>query len=122
MDLATIIGTILAFSLVIMAIIMGGTLDAFINLPSFLIVVGGTIGATAINYPLKDILGVIKIAKNAIFCKDSVNFSELISNFLKMADKARREGILSLEGFIKESHDEFQTNIRKRYKKLFRAA
>jgi len=107
MDLATIIGTILAFSLVIMAIIMGGTLDAFINLPSLLIVVGGTIGATAINYPLKDILGVIKIAKNAIFCKDSVNFSELISNFLKMADKARREGILSLEGFIKESHDEF---------------
>ena len=107
MDLATIIGTILAFSLVIMAIIMGGTLDAFINLPSFLIVVGGTIGATAINYPLKDILGVIKIAKNAIFCKDSVNFSELISNFLKMADKARREGILSLEGFIKDSHDEF---------------
>ncbi|CAD7783412.1 MAG: hypothetical protein KCCBMMGE_01849 [Candidatus Methanoperedenaceae archaeon GB37] len=56
-----------------------------------------------------------------------------------MADKARREGILSLEGFIKESHDEFlkyglrlcvgwcrtsvyQTNIRKRYKKFFRAA
>ena len=107
MDLATIIGTILAFSLVIMAIIMGGTLDAFINLPSLLIVMGGTIGATAINYPLKDILGVIKVAKNAIFCKDSVNFSELISNFLKMADKARREGILSLEGFIKESHDEF---------------
>ena len=107
MDLATIIGTILAFSLVIMAIIMGGTLDAFINLPSLLIVVGGTIGATAINYPLKDILKVIKVAKNAIFCKDSVNFSELISNFLKMADKARREGILSLEGFIKESHDEF---------------
>ena len=107
MDLATIIGTILAFSLVIMAIIMGGTLDAFINLPSLLIVMGGTIGATAINYPLKDILGVIKVAKNAIFCKDSVNFSELISNFLKMADKARREGILSLEGFIKDSHDEF---------------
>ena len=107
MDLATIIGTILAFSLVIMAIIMGGTLDAFINLPSLLIVVGGTIGATAINYPLKDILKVIKVVKNAIFCKDSVNFSELISNFLKMADKARREGILSLEGFIKDSHDEF---------------
>ncbi len=107
MDLATIIGTILAFSLVIMAIIMGGTLDAFINFPSLLIVVGGTIGATAINYPLKDILKVIKVVKNAIFCKDSVNFSELISNFLKMADKARREGILSLEGFIKDSHDEF---------------
>ena len=107
MDLATIIGTILAFSLVIMAIVIGGTLDAFINLPSFLIVVGGTIGATAINYPLKDILKVIKVTKNAIFCKDSVNFPELISNFLKMADKARREGILSLEGFIKESHDEF---------------
>ena len=52
MDLATIIGTILAFSLVIMAIIMGGTLDAFINFPSLLIVVGGTIGATAINLSL----------------------------------------------------------------------
>ncbi|CAD7783413.1 MAG: hypothetical protein KCCBMMGE_01850 [Candidatus Methanoperedenaceae archaeon GB37] len=67
MDLATIIGTILAFSLVIMAIIMGGTLDAFINLPSLLIVVGGTIGATAINYPLKDILRVIKGSKKCHF-------------------------------------------------------
>ena len=50
MDIATIVGIISAFGIVVVAILMGG-LGLFIDIPSFLIVVGGTLGATMIQYP-----------------------------------------------------------------------
>ena len=56
MDIATLIGIITAFSLVLTAISLGGSVALFINIPSMMIVMGGTLGATLINYPLQDIL------------------------------------------------------------------
>jgi chemotaxis protein MotA len=52
MDIATILGVISAFGLVWIAIFMGGGIQLFINIPALMIVVGGTLGATMINYPL----------------------------------------------------------------------
>ena len=46
MDLATLIGIISAFGLVIISILMGGGLMIFVNVPSLAIVVGGTLGTT----------------------------------------------------------------------------
>ena len=67
MDIATLLGTVSAFGLVLIAIIMGGGLSLFINIPSLMIVVGGTLGATMINYPLKDVLGALRAPKIPIF-------------------------------------------------------
>ena len=67
MDLATLIGIVSAFGLVLIAILMGGGLVLFINIPSLMIVVGGTLGTTMINYPLKDVLGAISVVKNVFF-------------------------------------------------------
>ena len=61
MDIATIAGIVSAFGLVLVAIFMGGGLSLFINVPALMIVVGGTLGVTMINYPLKDVLGVLKV-------------------------------------------------------------
>ena len=52
MDITTLIGIIVAFCLVGVSILMGGPGGWFINYPSIMIVMGGTIGATLINYPL----------------------------------------------------------------------
>ena len=71
MDLATILGIVSAFGLVIIAIVMGGGIGLFINIPSLMIVVGGTLGATMINYPLKDVLKAVSIVKNAFFASNS---------------------------------------------------
>ncbi len=67
MDIATLLGVVSAFGLVLAAIFMGSGLGLFINIPALMIVVGGTIGVTMINYPLKDVLGVLKVVKT-LFC------------------------------------------------------
>lgn len=106
MDLATIIGVVLSFGLVISAIMMGSSLFVFISIPSLLIVVGGTLGATLIHYPLGHILGVTGVLKNAFFTKLQKP-SETIAQFLEYANRARKEGILSLEPLLKEIDDEY---------------
>ncbi len=106
MDLATIIGIFLAFGLVISAIMMGGGLLMFISIPSALIVIGGTLGATLINYPLGHVIGVLGVVKNAFLTKLEEP-SDTIDKFLKYANRARKEGILSLEPLLKEIDDDY---------------
>jgi len=106
MDLATIMGVIAAFGLVIGSIAMGGGIALFINAPALMIVVGGTFGATLINFPLKDVLGVFSVAKHAIFTTE-VSVSDLIARFLDYANKSRKDGILALETEIKSVKDAF---------------
>ncbi len=106
MDIATILGMVAAFGLMIMAILSGGSLTIFIDIPSFLIVVGGTIGVTLINFPLKEVLRAVNVVKNAFFNKleSPVEYINLI---VKLADKARKEGILALESELGNINDEF---------------
>lgn len=57
MDLATVIGIVLAFGLVVSGIMSGSSLMIFVDVPSMLIVGGGTIGATLVNYPCRTCSG-----------------------------------------------------------------
>ena len=106
MDIATLIGICTAFALVVGAILMGSSLTLFINIPGLMIVAGGTLGATMINYPLPDILKVTKVVKNAFFHRKQT-VKELIGEFVTLAGTARREGILALESSIGDMKDEF---------------
>ncbi|MCA1743188.1 MAG: motility protein A [Desulfonatronovibrio sp.] len=106
MDLATIIGLVLAFGLVGAAIVFGGSPLIFVNVPSALIVIGGTIGATLVNYPMGHVMGVIGIIKNT-FMTNVDSPSKIIEQFMDYANKARREGILSLEPMIKNIEDQY---------------
>ncbi len=104
MDLATIIGIIVSFGLVIAAIITGGSPLIFIDIKSALIVFGGTIGATLVNFPLPRVLGVVGVVKNT-FSSSIVQPNEIVDQFMDYANRARREGILSLEPVLKEIDD-----------------
>lgn len=106
MDLATIIGVVLSFGLVISAIMIGSSLFVFVSIPSALIVIGGTIGATLVHYPLGHILGVVGVVKNCFF-NQLPKPSDTISQFLEYANRARKEGILSLEPLLKEITDPY---------------
>jgi chemotaxis protein MotA len=106
MDIATILGVISAFGLVCVAIFIGGGINLFINIPALMIVIGGTLGATMINYPLRDVVGVFKIAKNALQTK-KISISELITTFIRLSHISRKEGILALENEIKAVRDGF---------------
>ncbi|MFW5730224.1 MAG: motility protein A [Desulfonatronovibrionaceae bacterium] len=106
MDLATILGLVIAFGLVSAAIVFGGSPLVFVNIPSALIVFGGTIGATLVNYPMGHVMGVIGIMKNT-FRSKADSPSAIIEQFMDYANKARREGILSLEPLLKNIDDQY---------------
>jgi chemotaxis protein MotA len=106
MDLATIIGVLAAFGLVILGMSSGGPLTLFVNVPSLLITVGGTLGIIFINYPLKDLLGLFGVMKN-VFMAAKRDVRGLIPTFVDFASKARREGILALEAVARDLKDPF---------------
>ena len=106
MDIATVVGVISAFGLVLIAIFMGGGLNIFINIPSLMIVVGGTMGTTMINYPLKEVIGVLSVVQKVLFARNTPA-DELIVLFTDFAKKTRKEGILALESELKNVDDEF---------------
>lgn len=106
MDLATIVGLVAAFGLMISAIMQGGSLMIFIDIPSMIIVIGGTIGTALVNFPFGDILGALKVVRNAFFHKAS-SPTDTISKLITYAGKARKEGILSLQSVMNEIDDDF---------------
>jgi len=106
MDIATIIGIVSAFSLVIIAVASGGGLTWFLDGPSALIVFGGTFGAVLINYPLADVLGVIKVAQNAFFKKEQ-KARAAIDLLVTMSKVSRKEGMLALQNMTHRLRDPF---------------
>ena len=106
MDISTILGIVIGFGLVISAITMGGGASWFINTPSAMIVLGGTFGAVLINYPISDLLGVSKVAKNVFFRK-KLKTEKMIEILLDMSKIARRDGILALEDKMENIKDSF---------------
>jgi chemotaxis protein MotA len=106
MDLATVIGIVAGFALLLISILMGGGVGTFINIPSLMIVLGGTAAATLINYPMSDFLGVMKVVRNAFKRKQSAP-EETIRTLVGFAEKARRDGLLALEKDLKEVDDTF---------------
>ena len=104
MDIATIVGVIAGFTFILVS--MGKHLPAFVNAPSLMIVVGGTVSATLVSYPLQDVINIISVVKKALFAK-VVSPSELIEKVVGFAETARREGILALEQAVDEVDDKF---------------
>lgn len=97
MDIATLIGLLGGFGIIIGAIATGGDIILFVNLPSLLIVVGGTFMVTLMQVSLKDFLGSFGIALKAFFYKTD-NPTSLIEEAVQLADVARKNGLLALEG------------------------
>jgi chemotaxis protein MotA len=105
-DFATIIGILCGFSLVILAMASGGGLTWFLDGPSAMIVFGGTFGAVLINYPINEVLGVIKVAKN-VFRGKPQEAVVVINQLVEMSKLSRRDGVLSLQKMIHQTKDPF---------------
>jgi chemotaxis protein MotA len=105
-DLATVVGVLLGFALVVMAILLGGDMVSYLNAPSVLIVVGGATAATMASQPLAKFLKIPGVVANTIFSK-TPEPGAVISQIVALAEVARRDGILALEGMIGEMQDGF---------------
>jgi len=105
-DLASFIGLALACIMVVGGIVAGGDVMAFINLPSVLIVVGGALGGTILSNPWKRVLSLGQILKKAFFA-ESPELISIVQTLVSFAEKARREGLLSLEDDAEQLDDLF---------------
>ena len=106
MDLASIIGLISGIGFTVACILLGSSLMLFWNLPSVMIVVGGTIAAAMIGYPLKEFLGVFKtVMKVFIFKLEKPE--DLIKTLVEISNKARKGGLLSIEADIAGTQDPY---------------
>jgi len=103
-DLATLLGFLIAVGIILTAMVMGGGIAPFIDVPSLLVVCGGTLGAVMMNFTLGQFFGAIKVALKALMFKIDKP-EELIEQVVEMANEARTGGLLALEG--KEVSNDF---------------
>ncbi|NOQ81994.1 MAG: flagellar motor protein PomA [Methylophaga sp.] len=97
MDLATLIGVVIAWILIIGTIATGSGALVFINIPSLVIVLGGTMAVVMMRYSMGQFIGSIKVAMKAFMHKAETS-EELITSVVELAGIARKEGLLALEG------------------------
>ena len=109
MDLATVIGIVIAFGAVIVSALIGG-IDLrllYERYEAFGLVFFGTLGATIIPFPLKTFLhGFVQGFKTA-FVEPQHHERQTIATLVTFAEKARREGLLALESEAAEVEDDF---------------
>jgi len=97
MDFATLIGLVVGIAVVVGAIMVGSGLDLFLNLPGFLIVVGGTLAATFVKFPLQNVFSAFKIGAMTALKNVQQDPRDLIDTSLELAEIARKSGLLALE-------------------------
>ncbi len=96
MDIATVIGIVLALGLILGSIFMGTGLGPFIDVPSILIVIGGSIASLLISFPLGSVIGAFKVFLKSILGKTPPP-QEIIDTIVELAVTARKDSILALE-------------------------
>ena len=107
MDLGTAFGLLLGIGLISIGIVSNnGNLMWFLNWNSLLIVMGGTFAATLVNYPLRNIQSLLKIASTA-FTRQDINQEDVIDEMVDKAEMSRKKGILSLEKELPKVKDKF---------------
>lgn len=107
-DTATIIGIVLGLLLIAIGIVVtpGGNLALFADAPSAFITLGGAACALLVNFPFRDLKGLLRVVRLA-FTLPSESPAALIADFRRYADIARRDGILALENVTHEIRDPF---------------
>jgi chemotaxis protein MotA len=107
MDLGTIIGLLLAFGGILGGQAMeGGSIGSIMQGTAALIVLAGTFGACMIQFPIGVFVTAMKSVTKAFFQTGADN-KAIIAEIIQYANKARRQGIISLESDVEAIKDPF---------------
>ncbi len=107
MDIGTVLGQVLAAVLLVGSIMYAGaSLNAFIDVPSVIMVFFGAACAVLTCFPLKHIMKFMGVIKKTVFNKE-VDLAVTIEQIVSLAETARREGLLALENRMEEINDGF---------------
>lgn len=109
MDIATIVGVAIGLIAILGGnALEGGHLDALIQPTAMMIVLGGTIGAVMVGFPMPVFIKGMKAIKS-VFLNKKQDPEKLIEEITEYAQKARREGVIALEGVVAQASDPFLT-------------
>lgn len=106
MDLGTVVGLVLTLALLFGAMAMGVGIGPYIDIPSVLIVFGGTIGVLLVGFKMEQMKSIAKYFMIAIKPPQE-DITELIKKMVEYSTKARRDGILALESDANNEENEF---------------
>jgi chemotaxis protein MotA len=104
MDLATIIGLGGGFALIAGAIASSGSLTAFVNVPSIMIVLGGTFLVTTICFSIGEILRAQGVILKTIVHR-LPDPGAAATQMIRLAERTRKDGPLVLQGMMHEFAD-----------------
>ncbi len=110
MDIGTIIGIIAGTTVILIAIMLGSGFGIFVNVPSLLIVVGGTMAVTLIKWSLSDVMVALKTGIRIAFKSTKSDPEYLVNTAIEMATAVRKNGLRALESY-KVDNDIFQRGI-----------
>jgi chemotaxis protein MotA len=109
-DTMSLIGLIAVFGMVVYGILgSGGAFGQFINIPSLVIVVGGGLTSLILAQSSSAIAN-LKTGFGIAFKKNDVNYSTMISEFVRLGSLVRKSGFLILEEEIENIQDPFLAN------------
>ncbi len=105
LDLATVVGLAGGFALVIAAMLWGGSIGAFLDIPSVLIVMGGTIAVTTVCFSIPEMLRTVAVVGKAVV-HTGRDPSEVALRMIMLSEQARKQGILTLQTVMDKLADE----------------
>ena len=107
MDIGTIGGIVLAIACILGGqALKGGHAGSLVQATAAIIVLGGTIGAVLVSFPMSDVKRGLGLGKLAFGDKKS-DIGDIIKQVVELAGIARREGVLALEQRMAEIKDPF---------------
>jgi len=92
-DIMTVIGMICSFAMIITAIVLGGSPESFINPPSILIVIGGTLAITTVCFSFSEIGSTVKVISKTMFRNTQEPF-DAAYKALQVAEISHKQGTL----------------------------
>ncbi len=95
MDIATILGIFSGLALIFGAILSRGDVTVFVNAPSMMIVMGGTLAATFITFPFSDVIHAFQAARH-VFSQRKVDPNDVVRLIITVANLSRRQGLVAL--------------------------
>ncbi len=108
MDVFALLGVIVAFAAIVVGnALEGGQLQALLDLPALIIVLGGTLGAVVLQTPFKRLVHAGRLSQ-WVLLPPTYNAGEDIERMLQWSRMARREGLLGLENIADGMHDPFR--------------
>ncbi len=106
MDIATLAGIVSGIGLVLVSILMNSGLSLFWSAPSAMIVIGGTMAAIFIAFPMNEVLKVMGLFVRVFMVKKSDHY-QLIESMVDVCNVARKGGVLAIESKLKDIDNEF---------------